>query len=79
MEVLLLALAVLAIALYAGCIEVRTKELESNIDDLIKIVKLQQKLLDNVSERADMNREKINQMHKLHWNSVYGKVAQDGK
>ena len=79
MEVILLAVAVLATSLYAGCLDVRTKILEENVDNLIEIAKLQQKLLDNVSERADMNREKINQMNKLHWNSVYGKVAQDGK
>jgi len=78
-EVILLAVAVLATSLYAGCLDVRTKKLEENVNNLIEIAKLQQKLLDNVSERADMNREKINQMNKLHWNSVYGKVVQDGK
>ena len=79
MEVILLAVAVLATSLYAGCLDVRTKKLEENVDNLIEIAKLQEKLLDNVSERTNMNREMINQMHKLHWNSVYGKVAQDGK
>lgn len=79
MEVILLAVAVFATSLYAGCLDVRTKKLEEDIDNLIEIAKLQQKLLDNVSERADMNREKINQMIKLKWNSVYGKAVQDGK
>lgn len=79
MEVILLAVAVLASSLYAGCLDVRTKKLEETNENLIKIVTLQQKLLDNVSKRADMNREKINQMNKLHWNSVYGKAVQDGK
>lgn len=79
MEVILLAVAVLATSLYTGCLDVRTKKLEETNENLIKIVTLQQKLLDNVSKRADMNREKINQMNKLHWNSVYGKAVQDGK
>lgn len=77
MEVILLVVAVFATSLYAGCLDVRTKRLEENVDGLIKIAKLQQELLDNVSKRADMNREKINQMNKLHWNSVDGKVVKE--
>lgn len=76
MEVILLAVAVLATSLYAGCLDVRTKKLEENVENLIHIATLQQKLLDNVSERADMNREELKRMGKLHWNSVYGKMAQ---
>ena len=79
MEIILLAVAVLATSLYAGCLDVRTKKLEEDVENLIHIATLQQKLLDNVSERADMNREKINQIIKMKWNSVYGKAVQDGK
>lgn len=53
MEVLLLAVAVLATSLYAGCLDVRTKKLEEDVENLIHIAKLQQKLLDNFTNDYD--------------------------